>query len=81
MSLGQFQEMSLNIEYSSWSCDLDHVYKISLPLPKDAPHSVRLWMVQWFQSYLNVVNNDDETTADVRIAQLQRNPNVSLSMP
>ena len=21
----------------SWSCDLDHLYKLSFPLPKDAP--------------------------------------------
>ena len=24
----------------SWSCDLDHLYKCSFPLPKDAPHEV-----------------------------------------
>ena len=22
----------------SWSCDLDHLYKLSFPLPKEAPH-------------------------------------------
>ena len=26
----------------SWSCDLDHLYKLSFPLPKDAPHEVWL---------------------------------------
>ena len=25
-----------------WSCDLDHLYKLSFPLPKDAPHEVCL---------------------------------------
>ena len=24
----------------SWSCDLDHLYKLLFPLPKDAPHEV-----------------------------------------
>ena len=22
----------------SWSCDMDHLYKLSSPLPKEAPH-------------------------------------------
>ena len=26
----------------SLSCDLDHLYKLSFPLPKDAPHEVWL---------------------------------------
>ena len=26
----------------SWSCDLDHLYKLSLPLPKEAPH--KIWL-------------------------------------
>ena len=26
----------------AWSCDLDHLYKLSFPLPKDAPHEVWL---------------------------------------
>ena len=24
----------------SWSCDLDHLYKLSLPLPKEAPYKI-----------------------------------------
>ena len=24
----------------SWSCDLDHLYKISFSLPKNAPHEI-----------------------------------------
>ena len=24
----------------SWSCDLDHLYKLSFPLPKEAPHKI-----------------------------------------
>ena len=26
----------------SWSCDLDHLYKLSFPLPKEAPHKILL---------------------------------------
>ena len=33
----------------SWSCDLDHLYKLSFPLPKDAPHKVWLCLAKWFQ--------------------------------
>ena len=33
----------------SWSCDLDHFYKLLFPLPKDAPHEVWLWLAQRFQ--------------------------------
>ena len=25
-----------------WSCDLDHLYKLSLPLPKEASH--KIWL-------------------------------------
>ena len=25
-----------------WSCDLDHLYKLSFPLPKEAPH--KIWL-------------------------------------
>ena len=24
----------------SWSCDLDHLYKLSFPLPNEAPHEI-----------------------------------------
>ena len=26
--------------WPSWSCDLDHLYKLSFPLPKEAPHKI-----------------------------------------
>ena len=26
----------------SWSCDLDHLYKLLFPLPKEAPHEIWL---------------------------------------
>ena len=26
----------------SWSCDLDHLYKLSFPVPKEAPH--KIWL-------------------------------------
>ena len=29
--------------------DLDHFYKLSFPLPKDAPHEVWLWLAKRFQ--------------------------------
>ena len=30
----------------SWSCDLDHLYKLSFPLPKEAPHKIWLMIGQ-----------------------------------
>ena len=33
----------------SWSCDLDHLYKLSFPLPKEALHEVLLLLAKWFQ--------------------------------
>ena len=33
----------------SWSCDLDHLYKISFSLPKKAPHKIWHWFAKWFQ--------------------------------
>ena len=26
----------------SWSCDLDHLYKLLFPLPKEVPH--KIWL-------------------------------------
>ena len=26
----------------SWSCDLDHLYKLSFPLPQEAPYEIWL---------------------------------------
>ena len=26
----------------SWSCDLDHLYKLSFPFPKEDPH--KIWL-------------------------------------
>ena len=37
-----FLRFLLFIANPSWSCDLDHLYKLSFPLPKDAPHEVWL---------------------------------------
>ena len=33
----------------SWSCDLDHLYKLLFPHPKEAPHKSWLWLVKRFQ--------------------------------
>ena len=42
----------------SWSCDLDHLYKLSFPLPKDAPHEVWLSLAKLFQRrYLKVLTD------------------------
>ena len=38
-----FQRFLLFIAmWPSWSCDLDHLYKLSFSLPKNAPHDVWL---------------------------------------
>ena len=52
----------------SWSCDLDHLYKLSFPLPKEAPHTIWLWLAKRFQRRrcLNIVDNDNATTTDAR---------------
>ena len=33
----------------SWSSDMDHLNKLSLPHPKEAPHEIWLQSAQWFQ--------------------------------
>ena len=45
----------------SWSCDLDHLYKLSFPLPKEAPHKIWLWLAKRFQRRrcLNIVDDHD----------------------
>ena len=44
----------------SWSCDLDHLYKLLFPLPKEAPHKIKLWLAKWFQRrHLNLWLDDD----------------------
>ena len=45
----------------SWSCDLDHLYKLSFPLPKKAPHTIWLWLAKRFQRRrcLNIVDDKD----------------------
>ena len=39
-----------------WSCDFDHLYKLSFPLPKDAPHKVALTGVseKMFEYYCHI---------------------------
>ena len=29
--------------YHIWACGLDHLYKLSFPLPKEAPH--KIWLL------------------------------------
>ena len=31
-----------------WSCDLDHLYKLSFPLPKEATHEIWLLLAKRF---------------------------------
>ena len=33
----------------SWSYDLDHLLKLSFPLPKEAPHEIWICLVKRFQ--------------------------------
>ena len=52
--LCQFQRRSLEGSYHiwvwqpSWSCYLDHSYKILFPLPNEAPHKISLWLAERF---------------------------------
>ena len=52
----------------SWSCDLDHLYKLSFPLPKEAPHTIWLGFAERFKRRrcLNIVDNDDDDNDDGR---------------
>ena len=38
-----------------------HLYKLSFPLPKEAPHKIWLWLAKRFQRRrcLNIVDDDD----------------------
>ena len=40
----------------SWSCDLDHSFKLSFPLPKEAPHEI---LVKRFKRSLKMWTEDD----------------------
>ena len=46
----------------SWSCDLDHLYKLSFPFLKEAPHTIWLWLAKRFQRRrcLNIVDDDND---------------------
>ena len=47
----------------SWSCDLDHLYKLSFPLPKDAPHkNLALWLAQAVSEEKDVFKSGERTT-------------------
>ena len=35
--------------YHIWPCDLDHLYKLSLPFPKGAPYKIWLWLAMPFE--------------------------------
>ena len=46
----------------SWSCDLDHLYKLSFPLPNEVPHKIWLGLVKRFSQRrrrLKTVDNDN----------------------
>ena len=41
---------------SSWSCDLDYLYKFTVSRPINAPHEVKLYLAMWCQiRFLNVM--------------------------
>ena len=44
----------------SWSCDLDHLYKLLFPLPKEAPHNIWLLLAKRFQRRRRVKMLDDD---------------------
>ena len=54
----------------SWSCELDHLYKLFFPLPKDAPHEVWFRLAKWFQRrcfhimeiYMHIAPRQGQTT-------------------
>ena len=33
----------------SWSCDQDHLNKLSFPHPKESPYEISVQLAQWFQ--------------------------------
>ena len=35
--------------WPSWSCDLNHLYKLLFQFIKEAPHKIRLVLAMWFQ--------------------------------
>ena len=54
----------------SWSCDKDHLSKLSFPHPIEAPYEICLWLAQWFLRRRCLKSVDDDgrrrTTDDVR---------------
>ena len=53
---------------ASWSCDMDHLYKLSFPLSKEAPHKIWLWLAKRFQRrrLLKMWTDNDGRTDDGR---------------
>ena len=47
----------------SWSCDLDHLYKILFPLPKEVPHKTWLGLAERFQRRRRLKMVDDDNDA------------------
>ena len=37
-----FKVFTILAWWPAWSCDLDHLYKLSFPLPKEAPY--KIWL-------------------------------------
>ena len=48
--------------HQSWSCDLDQLYKLSFPLPKEAPH--KIWLFGHVVSEEKMFENLRTTTDD-----------------
>ena len=77
---------------SSWSCDLNHLYKLWFPLPKEAPHKIWLWLAKRFQrrrdlKMVNDDNNDDDddgrrgmdfASHELKIVHTPINPNLTI---
>ena len=53
----------------SWSCDQDHLSKLSFTHPTEAPYEIWLWVAQWFQRrYLKSVDDDVMRTTEVYLS-------------
>ena len=46
---GSGEEDFYYIWWLSWSCDLDHLYRLSFPLTKEAPNEIWHWLAERFQ--------------------------------
>ena len=51
-----------------WSCDQDHLSKLSFPNPIEAPYEIWLWLAQWFLRCLKSVDDDVRQKTDAYLS-------------